>query len=158
SALAADVVARQHMLQGPRHPHRAGVVRQRCQTLPVLRRSHASVSGSESSVNGLAPGEMGSTMPSILFVCTGNIFRSMTAEYALKAALEPQSPLQVSSAGTQAIPQEMHPDVCAYLVRRGIDPSSHQQRKVSAELLRDTDLAIAMSLDHQVFLFESFGH
>jgi hypothetical protein len=29
--------------------------------------------------------EAGNTMPSILFVCTGNIFRSMTAEYALKA-------------------------------------------------------------------------
>ena len=32
--------------------------------------------------------EAGHTMPSILFVCTGNIFRSMTAEYALKARLD----------------------------------------------------------------------
>jgi protein-tyrosine-phosphatase len=98
------------------------------------------------------------TMPSILFVCTGNIFRSLTAEYALKAALHPRSRLRVSSAGTQAIPQEMHPDVRAYLVQRGISPSGHQQRKVSAELLYATDLAIAMSIDHQVFLRESFRH
>ncbi|HSF32988.1 MAG TPA: hypothetical protein VLK82_21270 [Candidatus Tectomicrobia bacterium] len=44
-------------------------------------------------------------MPSILFVCTGNIFRSLTAEYALKAVLDPRSPIRVSSAGTVAIPR-----------------------------------------------------
>jgi protein-tyrosine-phosphatase len=53
-------------------------------------------------------------MPSILFVCTGNIFRRKTAEYALKARLDPRSPIPVSSAGTVAIPQQMHPDVRAY--------------------------------------------
>lgn len=95
-------------------------------------------------------------MPSILFVCTGNIFRSMTAEYALKARLESQSPIRVSSAGTVAIPQEMHPDVRAYLVQRGMDPSPHQQRKVSAEILHASDLVIAMSTDHQSFLFDTF--
>ena len=102
--------------------------------------------------------EAGHTMPSILFVCTGNIFRSMTAEYALKARLDPRSPIRVSSAGTVAIPQQMHPDVRAYLVQRGVDPSRHQQRKVSAELLRATDLVIAMSTDHQAFLFDTFQY
>jgi protein-tyrosine phosphatase len=98
------------------------------------------------------------TMPSILFVCTGNIFRSVTAEYALKASLDPRSPIQVSSAGTVALPQEMYPDVRAYLVQRGMDPSRHQQRKVSAELLQATDLVIAMSTDHQSFLLDAFQH
>jgi protein-tyrosine phosphatase len=98
------------------------------------------------------------TMPSILFVCTGNIFRSMTAEYALKARLDPRSPLRVSSAGTVAIPQAMHPDVRAYLVQRGVDPSPHQQRQVSAELLRASDLVIAMSTDHQAFLVDTFRY
>jgi protein-tyrosine phosphatase len=97
-------------------------------------------------------------MPSILFVCTGNIFRSMTAEYALKARLDPRSPIRVSSAGTMAIPQAVHPDVRAYIVQRGIDPSLHQQRKVSAELLRASDLVIAMSLDHQAFLVDTFQY
>ena len=97
-------------------------------------------------------------MPSILFVCTGNIVRSLTAEYALKARLDSRSPLQVSSAGTVAIPQAMHPDVRAYLVQRGVDPSPHQQRRVSAELLRASDLVIAMSTDHQAFLFEAFQY
>jgi protein-tyrosine-phosphatase len=57
-----------------------------------------------------------------------------------------------------AIPQAMHPDVRAYLMHRGIDPSLHQQRRVSAELLRASDLVIAMSTDHQAFLFETFAY
>ena len=52
----------------------------------------------------------------------------------------------------------MHPDIRAYIVQRGIDPSQHQQRKVSAELLRATDLVIAMSTDHQSFLFDTFQY
>lgn len=106
----------------------------------------------------MLPRRLVNTMPSILFVCTGNIFRSMTAEYALKARLAQRSPLRVSSAGTLAVPQEMHPDIRAYLVQRGMDPSQHRQRKVSAELLRVTDLAIAMSTDHQAFLVDTFQY
>jgi protein-tyrosine phosphatase len=97
-------------------------------------------------------------MPSILFVCTGNSFRSLTAEYALKAVLHPRSPIRVSSAGTVALPQNMHPDMRAYLVQRGVDPSPHQQRRVSAELLHTTDLVIAMSTDHQAFLVDTFQY
>jgi protein-tyrosine phosphatase len=103
-------------------------------------------------------GKLVNMMPAILFVCTGNIFRSLTAEYALKAMLDPRSPLRVSSAGTVAIPQQMHPDVRAYLMQRGMDPSQHQQRRVSAELLRASDLVIAMSTDHQAFLVDTFQY
>ena len=97
-------------------------------------------------------------MPSILFVCTGNIFRSMTAEYALKAMLDPHSQIRVSSAGTVALPQQMHPDVRAYLVQRGMAPSPHRQRRVSVELLKASDLVIAMSTDHQAFLVDTFQY
>jgi protein-tyrosine phosphatase len=97
-------------------------------------------------------------MPSILFVWTGNIFRSLTAEFALKARLDPRSPMAVSSAGTVAIPQQSHPDVRAYLMQRGMDPSRHQQRRVSTELLNATDLVIAMSTDHQAYLFDIFQY
>jgi protein-tyrosine phosphatase len=103
-------------------------------------------------------GRLVNLMPSILFVCTGNIFRSLTAEYALRTMRDPRSPIRVSSAGTVAIPQAMHPDVRAYLVQRGIDPSQHHQRRVSAELLHATDLVIAMSTDHQAFLADTFQY
>jgi protein-tyrosine-phosphatase len=82
----------------------------------------------------------------------------MTAEYALRARLDPRSPIRVSSAGTVALPQEMHPDVRASLVQRGVDPSPHQQRRVSAELLHATDLVIAMSTDHRAFLLNTFRY
>ena len=45
---------------------------------------------------------------SILFVCTGNIFRSVTAEYALKASLAGGMSCTVRSAGIDAKPQSMH--------------------------------------------------
>jgi protein-tyrosine-phosphatase len=97
-------------------------------------------------------------MQSILFVCTGNIFRSLTAEYALKARLDPNSPIWVSSAGTVALLQQIHLDVRAYLEQGGVDPSLHQQRRVSAELLRASDLVIAMSMNHQAILVDTFQY
>ena len=45
---------------------------------------------------------------SILFVCTGNIFRSVTAEYALKSRLGAGTSCVVSSAGIDAKPQSVH--------------------------------------------------
>jgi protein-tyrosine-phosphatase len=52
----------------------------------------------------------------------------------------------------------MHPDVRAYLMQRGMDPSQHHQRKVSAELLHESNLVIAMSTDHQAFLVDTFQY
>jgi protein-tyrosine-phosphatase len=57
-----------------------------------------------------------------------------------------------------AFPQDMHTDVRSYLVRRGVDSSHHRQRKVSEELLRASDLVIAMSTDHQTHLFDTFRY
>jgi protein-tyrosine phosphatase len=94
---------------------------------------------------------------SILFVCTGNIFRSMTAEYALKAALGTEAIYRVSSAGTQAEFQEMAPYVKARLSQRGLDPAKHQQRRVTADLLNEANLVVAMGLDHRAYLKEQFG-
>jgi len=96
-------------------------------------------------------------MKSILFVCTGNIFRSMTAEYALKAALGLESAYVVSSAGTEAKPQEMAHYVRARLHQRGLDPAKHQQRRVTTEILNEADLVVAMGLDHRAYLKEQFG-
>jgi protein-tyrosine-phosphatase len=52
----------------------------------------------------------------------------------------------------------MHPDVRAYLVQQGMNPSLHQQRKVSPELLSISDLVMALSTDHQAFLFDTFQY
>ena len=95
-------------------------------------------------------------MKSILFVCTGNIFRSVSAEYALKTTLNGNSEYMVSSAGTVAHPQPMHPIIRDRLAERGIDPSKHRQRKLTEALLGPADLVVAMGLDHREHIASRF--
>jgi len=94
---------------------------------------------------------------SVLFVCTGNIFRSVVAEYAIKARLGPDTSCVVSSAGIAVKPQSMHDWVKARLREKGADPASHVQRQITKELVQDVDLVIAMGEDHQAFVREQFG-
>lgn len=96
-------------------------------------------------------------MAHVLFVCTGNIFRSLTAEYALRRELGPASALVVASAGTDDHPHVVRPNVRAYLASRGLDVSAHRRRTVTAEILAGAGLVVAMSTDHQRFLRERFG-
>lgn len=97
-------------------------------------------------------------MKSILFVCTGNIFRSMSAELFLKKyILERNKKIKVSSAGIQANPEGIHPIVKEELDKREIDYSKHVQRKVTKEILDSSDLVVSMTYFHQDFLKEKFN-
>lgn len=96
-------------------------------------------------------------MKSILFVCTGNIFRSLIAEYALKKELGVNPPYRVSSAGTENGPLALAPLVRQLLVERGIDPSGHCPRKLTLEIFASADLAVALGLDHRAWIEEHFG-
>src|SRR5262245_22794356 len=84
-----------------------------------------------------------------LFVCTGNIFRSLTAEYAVRRALGPQSPILVSSAGTEDYPYVVRSIVRDYLLRCGLDVRNHQRRTLTEALLREATVVIAMNHDHR---------
>ncbi len=96
-------------------------------------------------------------MKSILFVCTGNIFRSLTAEYALKQYLGPQGVYCIGSAGIEAKPQSIHPIVRARLLEHGADPAGHRQRKLTQSLLDEADCVVAMGRDHQEAVQRLFG-
>ncbi len=96
-------------------------------------------------------------MTSVLFVCTGNIFRSMTAEYVLKKLLDDDTPIQVSSAGTEARLQEIPQFYLDYVLEKGINPAGHRQRKLTSEILAETDVVVAMGLDHRNFIATKFG-
>ncbi|MBH0201654.1 MAG: hypothetical protein HP496_04975 [Nitrospira sp.] len=94
---------------------------------------------------------------SILFVCTGNVFRSVAAEYAVRAQSGPQSCYRVESAGIKASPQSVPLVVCHPLIQKGIDPSAHIPRALTKELIDRVDLMIAMSLNHREFIQRQFG-
>jgi len=94
---------------------------------------------------------------SILFVCTGNVFRSMAAEYALRAQLGRQSSYRVESAGTEAKPKNIHPVISNRLIQKGTDPSAHIPQRLTKQLIDRNGLIIAMGLGHREFIQKQFG-
>ena len=97
-------------------------------------------------------------MKRVLFVCTGNIFRSLTAEHGLRHALSGRTDIHVSSAGTVDFPHVVRPNVRDYLRSRGFDVSRHRRRTLTQAMLAESRLVIAMSTDHREYLHRQFGH
>ena len=93
----------------------------------------------------------------ILFVCTGNIFRSVTAEYALRMFLGKDPIITISSAGTMHAPEAtIRTDVAQYLGEKGLDVSKHRRRTLCERMLSESDIVISMSFDHRDTLKEQF--
>lgn len=93
----------------------------------------------------------------VLFVCTGNVFRSMTAEKCLKdyASRNNMSYLDIDSAGTHTIKQQP----CVHTVHKLLDYHiicRHHYKQISQQLIEWSDVIIAMNLDHQEFLQKEF--
>lgn len=87
----------------------------------------------------------------ILYVCTWNIFRSMSAEYLSKKYLNDNDidDVAVSSAWTLAHQEAPYPMTVKKLYSFGCDVSDHQQRKINQELLSAQDLIICMAEHHR---------
>jgi protein-tyrosine phosphatase len=98
-----------------------------------------------------------SMVQSILFVCTGNVFRSMAAEYALRAQLGHQLSYRVESAGIEAKANSIHPVISKRLIQKGTDPSAHIPQRLTKKLIDRNDLVIAMGLGHREFIHKQFG-
>lgn len=96
-------------------------------------------------------------MQSILFVCTGNVFRSMAAEYALRAQLGQPSSYRVESAGIEAKTKTIHPVISNRLIQKGTDPSAHIPQALTKALIDRNNLVIAMGLGHREFIHKQFG-
>jgi protein-tyrosine phosphatase len=87
----------------------------------------------------------------ILFVCTGNICRSPTAEGVLKEmARRAGLKIRVESRGTHDYHIGEPPDERAqnHALRRGYDLSAQRARHVSVEDFREFDLIVAMDRGH----------
>ena len=89
----------------------------------------------------------------VLFVCTGNICRSPTAEAVVRhlaRELAPQLPLELDSAGTHDyhIGEPPDPRTVAAASRRGIDMSLLRARQVERHDFDRFHLVLAMDRGH----------
>lgn len=89
----------------------------------------------------------------ILFVCTGNICRSATAEALARRRLADAGlrGIEVSSAGVAAEPGRPCPEeTIEALSKRGVDARAHGARLLTPELVDWADLILAMTDGHQM--------
>jgi protein-tyrosine phosphatase len=97
----------------------------------------------------------------ILFVCTGNICRSPTAErLAVEYARQLQLPdFTASSAGTHAvIGNPMHPQAARVLEELGGDPSDFVARQLTPKIAGAADLILTMTRAHRDAVLELAPH
>lgn len=89
----------------------------------------------------------------LLFVCTGNICRSPTAERltaAYAAALPDPARLTASSAGTHAVyGSAMEPNAELVLTSLGGSGQGFRARQISPEIVAEADLVLTMTQQHR---------
>jgi protein-tyrosine phosphatase len=95
---------------------------------------------------------------SVLFVCTGNICRSPTAEALARRELarHPGIPIQVSSAGSHAL--EGNPAASRSMLAasaRGASLERHVARELTRRRVRAADLVLCMATEHRPFVLSN---
>ena len=100
-------------------------------------------------------------MPSILFVCTANLFRSPIAALSFRRAIERNQPAGewvVESAGTWTkdglSPQSFTVKIANRLGLQGLE--HHLTRQVNIEMMEQFDLIIVMETGHKEALCSEF--
>jgi protein-tyrosine phosphatase len=92
-------------------------------------------------------------MYSVLFVCTGNQYRSPIAAEAFRVQLMRDgrsAQWQVSSAGTWTSSGHHAPPAAVELARScGVDIDGHTTRMLDAKMLEDADLVFVMEQGHK---------
>jgi protein-tyrosine-phosphatase len=91
----------------------------------------------------------------VLFVCTGNICRSPTAEALARRELAryPGAPIQLSSAGSHAL--EGNPAASRSMraaAGRGASLERHFARELTRRRVRAADLILCMAAEHRPFV------
>lgn len=87
----------------------------------------------------------------VLFVCTGNICRSPTAELLMRAWADPRAEdFEVHSAGMRAlVGHGIDPGTATALEQLGIDPTSHRARQFEPRMATDSDLILTAERAHR---------
>jgi protein-tyrosine-phosphatase len=97
---------------------------------------------------------------SILFVCTGNVFRSVSAEQSFKKYLIDNgiTDWNVGSAGIIAHPEPIDAKILETLRDLGIDNVEHKQRRLTREILDQYDVIVGMAENHIEFIESEFNY
>ena len=87
------------------------------------------------------------TVIRVLFICHGNICRSVAAQSVLAFLAEEGKEILVDSAATtnEEIGNPIYPPMRRALERAGIPPVSHAARKVTQQDYRESDYLICIS-------------
>lgn len=94
-----------------------------------------------------AYGVYGGVFDNILIVCVGNICRSPTAEFMLKAALPGK---HISSAGLAAVVgADMEPTARQVAESHGLACPLHKARQLTRELCHQADIILVMESRHR---------
>ena len=98
-------------------------------------------------------------MKKILFVCTGNTFRSASADYLFDKYSKMQSSNSyiVSSAGTLGNPVGVYEKTIEMANKYGVDMSAHTYRVLTQDIVDDVDIIICMAHHHQETVKQKFG-
>ncbi|WP_406475391.1 low molecular weight phosphatase family protein [Streptomyces sp. NBC_01615] len=89
-------------------------------------------------------------MTRVLFVCTGNVHRSVLAERLLAARLPPGSAVRPESAGTEAWPHSgMENSTRAVLEELGGDGSGFTARRLTERLVTGAALVLGLAREHR---------
>lgn len=100
-------------------------------------------------------------MYKILFICTDNVGRSLTAKYLLEDWLlkNGRDDIEVSSAGinTTSDVSSFSMDHIGKLKEMGIDVVGYTRTQLTYEILSEHDLAIVMDEEEQVWVRERFN-
>lgn len=95
----------------------------------------------------------------ILFVCTGNVFRSISAEYCLRKYLLDNNikGYVVDSAGTIAKKELIEFKTRAVLKELCIKKVVNHQKRLTKKMLENNDIIIAMAKVHVDFIKSKFN-
>ena len=99
-------------------------------------------------------------MPSVLFVCTANRFRSPLAEIMFRSAVQASRTCEtwtVDSAGTWTSPGlPVLPEVAVIARQYNLDLTQHRSKEVTEKLLSKYDLILVMDAGHKEALVHEF--
>ena len=96
-------------------------------------------------------------MPSVLFVCTGNLHRSPMAEYFFKDKIGQNPAWQIASAGTytrNGLPTT--PKVITVMNQYGINARNHRSQEINRILLENYNLILCLASNHKEALQAEF--